>query len=160
MSALSGETGDKSKCSFCHKSHYGACNKPKNAAALNQGSENLCPVCNKSAHKYKTKTGADGISKCVKNCPAFKAANDDQKQEMVKKLMSKFQSVLSDPPGVTSQKPAIGNKIAANVTRFTSMTCAISRNSFLLFVSQQGILYDESSGYSHQELLNQSPCHV
>ena len=90
MSALSGENGDKTKCSLGHKSHSGKCNKSKNAAALNQGSENTCPVCNKSAHKYKTKTGAEGISKCVMDCPAFKAANDDQKQEMVKKLKSKL----------------------------------------------------------------------
>ena len=89
-SALSGDQGDKTKCSLCNKYHSGKCNKLKNAAALNQGSENSCPVCNKSPHKYKTKTGAEGISKCVMNCPALKAANDDQKQEMVKKLKSMF----------------------------------------------------------------------
>ena len=86
---LSGE-GDKHKCSLCHKSHSGKCHKPKNAAVINQGSKQMCPVCNKSAHKYKTKTGAEGILKCVKDCPSFKSANDEQKQEMVKKLKLKL----------------------------------------------------------------------
>ena len=45
-SAISGDQGDKSKCSSCNKYHSGKCNKPKNAAALNQGGENSCPVSN------------------------------------------------------------------------------------------------------------------
>ena len=62
----------------------------KNAVALNQGSEKICPVCNKSAHKYKTKAGIEGISKRIKDCPGFKAAADDQKQELIKILELKL----------------------------------------------------------------------
>ena len=85
MSSFSREMEDKPKCSSCNKSHRGKCNKPKIAAAL-QGREKICPVCNKSAHKYKTKTEAEGIFKLIKGCLGFKAAADDQKQEMIKKL--------------------------------------------------------------------------
>ena len=41
------------------------------------------------AHKYKTKLGTEGISKRIKDCPGFKAAMDDQKQVMVKKIKIK-----------------------------------------------------------------------
>ena len=77
MSALSGDKGDKTKCSSCNKLHSGKCTKVKNTAALNQGNEKSCPVCDKSAHKYKTKAGGEGISKSIKDCPSFKAANGD-----------------------------------------------------------------------------------
>ena len=89
-SALSGDQGDKTKCSSCNKYHSGKCNKPKNAAALNQGGENSCPVCNKPHHKCKTNISAEGVSKRVMECPDFKATNDDQKQEMVKKVKSRL----------------------------------------------------------------------
>ena len=79
MSALSGENGDKPKCSLCNKSHPGKCNKPKNAAAINQASKNTCPVCYKPSQKHKIKTGAEVVSTWVKNCPVFKSASDDQK---------------------------------------------------------------------------------
>ena len=77
-SALSGDQGDKTKCSSCNKYHSGKCNKLKNTAALNQGGENSCPVCNKPSHIYKTRTGAEAISRLVKDCSAFKAAYYDQ----------------------------------------------------------------------------------
>ena len=51
MSALSGE-GDKSKCSSCHKSHPGKCNKPRNTAIVSQNGDKKCPVCDKDAHLY------------------------------------------------------------------------------------------------------------
>ena len=88
MSALSPEGDKPSKCSTCHKNHSGKCQKTRNAAVM-QGADKICPVCNKPAHKYKTKSGAEGISKRIKDCPRFKAASDDQKQEMVKKLKVK-----------------------------------------------------------------------
>ena len=78
----------KPKCPSCNKSHPGKCNKAKNAAVV-QGGDKTCPVCNKPAHKYKTKTGAEGTSKRIKDCPGFKAASDDQKQEMIKKIKVK-----------------------------------------------------------------------
>lgn len=77
--ALSGDKAENPKCSFCNKYLSGKCNKPYNSPALNQGGDNSCPVCNKPPHKYKTKTGAGGVSKQVKDCPAFKATNDGQK---------------------------------------------------------------------------------
>ena len=79
---------DKPKCSSCHKSHSGKCNKIKNAAVVH-GRNKTFPVCNKPAHKYKTKTGAEGIFKRIKDCPGFKTASDNKKQEMVKKLKVK-----------------------------------------------------------------------
>ena len=90
MSALSGDKGDKTKCSSCNKLHSGKCTKVKNTAALNQGNKKSCPVCDKSAHKYKTKAGTEGISKRIKDCPSFKAANDDQKQALIKKVKAKL----------------------------------------------------------------------
>ena len=36
---------DKPKCSSCHKSHSGKCNKIKNATVV-QGADKICPVCN------------------------------------------------------------------------------------------------------------------
>ena len=74
---------DKPKCSSCHKSHSGKCNKFKNPAVV-QGADKTCPVCNKPAHKYKTRTGAETILKRIKDCPGFKTALEDQKQKMVK----------------------------------------------------------------------------
>ena len=73
---------------MCHKSHPGKCQKTKTTAVV-QGADKICPVCSKQAHKYKTKLGAEGISKRIKDCPGFKAATDDQKQEMVKKIKIK-----------------------------------------------------------------------
>ena len=87
MSALTGER-ERSKCSLCHKSHSGNCNKPKNSAALKQG-ENLCPVCEEGAHMYQTKAGKEGILKQVKDCPSFKVANDDEKETLIKKVKTK-----------------------------------------------------------------------
>ena len=88
MSALSGE-GEKSKCSSCHKSHLGKCNKPRNTAVVSQNNDKKCPVCDKDAHLYKTRNGQEAISKRVKDCPGFKKANDDLKKEMVKKIKTK-----------------------------------------------------------------------
>ena len=85
--ALSAE-GDKSKCSFCHKSHPGKCNKVKTSAVA-QGAEKTvktCPVCGGQPHKYKMKSGSEGISKRVKDCQGFKSTTDAQEQEMIKKL--------------------------------------------------------------------------
>ena len=81
MPALSGEMGDKLKCSLCHRTHSEKCNKPKNATALNKGSEKFCSVFKKSAPKYKTKARAEGISKRVKDCPGFKSASNDEKNK-------------------------------------------------------------------------------
>ena len=78
----------KQKCPSCTKSYPGKCNKAKNTAVV-QGGDKTCPVCNKSAHKYRTKTRAEGIWKRIKDCPGFKAALDDQKQEMIKKIKVK-----------------------------------------------------------------------
>merc|ERR1712114_131917 len=75
IAALSGE-GDKKL-------------KYSSAAVTNQESDKTCPVCNKTAHKYTTKTGDQGISKRVKDCPDFKSATDGEKQEMVNKLKEK-----------------------------------------------------------------------
>ena len=61
-SAISGDQGDKSKCSSCNKYHLGKCNKPKNTAALNQGGDKPFLVCNKSFHKYTTNTQISWIS--------------------------------------------------------------------------------------------------
>ena len=87
-SALSGGADKPQKCSTCHKSHPGKCQKTKTTAVV-QGADKICPVCSKQAHKYKTKSGAEGILKRIKDCPGFKAAMDDQKQEMVKKIKIK-----------------------------------------------------------------------
>ena len=70
---------------MCHKSHPGKCQKTKTTAVV-PGADNICPVCSKQAHKYKTMSGAEGILKRIKDCPGFKAATDKQKQEMVKKI--------------------------------------------------------------------------
>ena len=67
---------------MCQKSHPGKCQKTKTTAVV-LGADKICPVFSKQAHKYKTKSGAEGISKRIKDCPGFKAATDDQKQEMV-----------------------------------------------------------------------------
>ena len=85
--ALTAEN-EKQKCPSCNKSHPGKCNKAMNTAVI-QGGDKTCPVCNKSAHKYRPKTGVEGISKEIKDCPGFKAALDDQKQEMIKKIRVK-----------------------------------------------------------------------
>ena len=85
--ALTAES-DKPKFSSCNKSHSGKYNKTKIAAVV-LGGDKICPVCNKPAHKYKTRTGAEAISKRIKNCPGFKTASDNQTQEMVKKLKVK-----------------------------------------------------------------------
>ena len=87
-SALSWATDKPQKCSTCHKSHPGKCLKTKTTAVV-QGADKTSPVCSKQAHKYKTKSGAEGISKRIKDCPGFKAATDDQKQEMVRKIKIK-----------------------------------------------------------------------
>merc|ERR1712055_1166611 len=87
--ALTSEGDKLAKCSSCNKNHSGKCNKPRNVAAANQGAEKLCPICNKTAHKYKNKSGQEGISKRVKDCPDFKSADDNKKDELVKKLKEK-----------------------------------------------------------------------
>ena len=85
--ALTAEN-EKQKCSSCKKWHPGKYNKAKTTAAV-QGGDKTCLACNKSAHKYRIKSGAEGISKRIKDCPGFQAASDDQKQEMIKKIKSK-----------------------------------------------------------------------
>ena len=87
-SALSGATDKPQKCTMCHKNHPGKCQKTKTTAMV-QGADKTCPVYSKQAHKYKTESGAKGISKRIKDCPGFKAATIDQKQEMVKKIKIK-----------------------------------------------------------------------
>ena len=87
-SALSGGADKPQKCSTCHKSHPGKCQKTKTTAVV-QGADKICPVCSKPAHKYKTKSGAEEISKMVKDCSGFKASTDEHKQEMVKKIKNK-----------------------------------------------------------------------
>ena len=58
---------DKSQnCSLCHKSHSGKCQRTKTTAVI-QGNDKICPVCNKQAHKYKTKSGTEGFSKQIKD---------------------------------------------------------------------------------------------
>ena len=79
---------EKQKCSSCNKSHSGKCNKAKTTAAV-QGGGKVCLACNKEAHKYRTKSGAEGTSKRIKDCPVFQAASDDQKQEIIKKIKAK-----------------------------------------------------------------------
>ena len=89
MSALSGEKGDNTKCPTCHRSHTGKCLKAKGTVAVSQNGNNKCSGCDKDAHLYKTRAGQEAILKRVKDCPAFKEANDDQKKEMVKKIKAK-----------------------------------------------------------------------
>merc|ERR1711867_124764 len=72
--ALSSEGDKPHKCSSCHKNHPGRCQKPKNAAVINQEADKMCPVCIKTAHKYKTKAGQEGIFKHINDCPDFKSA--------------------------------------------------------------------------------------
>merc|ERR1712240_479920 len=64
---------EKQKCSFCNKLHSGKCSKAKTMAAV-QGSGKTCLSCNKEAHKYRTKSGVEGIAKRIKDCPIFQAA--------------------------------------------------------------------------------------
>ena len=49
----------------------------------------MCPVFEKIYHKYKTKTGQEGISKHIRDCLGFKAVNDKEKEEMAKKVRVK-----------------------------------------------------------------------
>ena len=88
MSALSVDKGEKPKCPTCKKTHSGKCLKANTAAVYNLN-EKVCPVCEKSPHKYKTKGGQEKISKRVKDCPSFKAAGEDEKQAMIKKIKGK-----------------------------------------------------------------------
>ena len=60
MSALYSASDKPNKCSMCHKNHSGQCQKIRNAAVV-QGADKMCPVCNKAAYKYKAKSGAEGI---------------------------------------------------------------------------------------------------
>ena len=67
--ALTAE-GDKLKCSSCHKSHPGKCNKVKTSVVA-QGAEKTvktCPVCGGQPYKYKMKSGSEGISKRIMDC--------------------------------------------------------------------------------------------
>ena len=64
------------------------CFKTKTTVVV-QGADKTCLVCSKQAHKYKTKSGAERISKRIKECPGLKAATDKQIQEMVKKIKVK-----------------------------------------------------------------------
>ena len=52
-SALSGGADKPQKCSTCHKSHPGNCQKTKTKAVV-QSADKICLVCSKQAHKYKT----------------------------------------------------------------------------------------------------------
>ena len=117
--ALSGE-GDKSKCSSCNKPHTGKCNKIKNAAVV-QGATKTCPVCNKPAHKYKTRSGTEAVSKRVKDCLGFKTASDDQKREIIKKLKAK--NPVCPKCSSTEEKIAIGKEIVQDAMMFTLMIC-------------------------------------
>ena len=78
----------KQKCSSCNKLHSGKCSKTKTTAAI-QGTGKTCLSCNKEAHKFKAKSGAEGITKRIKDCPFFQAATEDQKQEIVKRIKTK-----------------------------------------------------------------------
>ena len=62
--ALSGATDKPQKCTICHKSHSGKCQKTK-ATAVVQSADKICPVCSKQAHKYKTKSDVEGILKRI-----------------------------------------------------------------------------------------------
>ena len=86
-SALTAES-KKQKCSSCYKSLSGKCNKAKTTAAV-QGGGKVCLACNKEAHKYRNKSGAEGITKRIKDCPVFQAASEDQKQDIIKKIKAK-----------------------------------------------------------------------
>ena len=132
---LSGDREVKTKCSSCNKPHSGKCTKPKNAAAQHQGGIKLCPVCEKSAHNYKTKAGGEGISKHVKGCPAFKLTSDDKRHDMVKKVKSKLPICLQD--------------------RSLQMEAEL-----YLIISHQVVLFYVSPGYPYKELLYQGLCHV
>ena len=79
---------EKQKCSSCNKLHSGKCSKTKTTAAV-QGTGKTCLSCNKEAHKFKAKSGAEGITKRIKDCPFFQAATEDQKQEIVKRIIIK-----------------------------------------------------------------------
>ena len=79
---------EKQKSPSCNKSHPGKCNKAKTTAVV-QGEDKTCPAYNKIAHEYKIRTGAEGISKRIKDCTGFKATSDDQNQEMIKKIKVK-----------------------------------------------------------------------
>ena len=72
MSALSAEKGEKTKCTSCNKYHSRKCNKIKTTAVLSQEGDKICPVCDKLMHTHKTKSGNEGFSKQVKDCPEFK----------------------------------------------------------------------------------------
>ena len=91
--ALSTES-EKQKCSSCNKLHSGKCSKAKTTAAV-QGGGKTCLSCNKEAHKYKNKSGAEGITKRIKDSPIFQSATEDQKQEIIKKIKLRVQSVPS-----------------------------------------------------------------
>ena len=89
----------KQKCSSCNKLHSsrdfcrlryhsGMCSKTKTTAAV-QGTGKTCLSCNKEAHKFKAKSGADRFTKRIKDCPFFQAATEDQKQEIVKRIKTK-----------------------------------------------------------------------
>ena len=85
--ALTAE-GDKLKCSSCHKSHSGKCNKIMTSAVAQgaEKSDKTCPVCGGQAHKYKMRSGSEGTSKRIKDYLGFKSATDLQKQELIKKI--------------------------------------------------------------------------
>ena len=69
--------------------HIGKCVKLKSTVAVNQDGDKKCPVCDNDVQKYNTKTGAEGISRQIRDCPRFKSANDNQKKEMLKKVLIK-----------------------------------------------------------------------
>ena len=90
MSALATDKGEKPKCPTCKKPHSAKCLAVHNTVALKNPDENVCPVCEEDAHTYKTKAGKEVISKRVKDCPSFKAAGEDEKQALIKKLKVKL----------------------------------------------------------------------
>ena len=49
----------------------------------------MCPISEEVSYKYKTMTGQDRISKCIREFPGFKAAEDDHKKDVIKKVKSK-----------------------------------------------------------------------
>ena len=85
---LLGGSEKAQKCSTCNRSHPGKRNKAKITAVVQSAekTDKACPVCGDPAHKYKMRSGSEGTSRRIKDCPAFKSATDQQKQELIKKI--------------------------------------------------------------------------
>ena len=48
-----------------------------------------CPVCQKLAHKFKTRGGKERMSSRIIYCPAFKDGNNEHKKDLVKVVKAK-----------------------------------------------------------------------